>query len=282
MIPLTAAPPPDNAAFRRSIYEGAVVRLAPTSASRELVAAVLAAIEAELGDDGPIRLAQFRLDAATFFERVGRLRKAIYTGPRFQQLLRAVIASCGFNAARTAFDPIRLRTVASGGHANPLAAPVYLAHRDTWYAHSQALITWWVPLHDLAAAETFEFCPDDFARAVANDSERFDHDAWTAAGPDLKIGWQNRQDGARAAYPGLIGAPPPGRRVGFSCRAGEILLFAGAQFHQTLPQASGQTRFSLDFRTVHLDDHAQGLGAPNVDNRSTGSALRDYVAPEAG
>ncbi|MEO7732615.1 MAG: hypothetical protein ABIY55_16725, partial [Kofleriaceae bacterium] len=73
----------------------------------------------------------------------------------------------------------------------------------------------------------------------------------------------------------------PGPAIGFACRAGDNLVFSGAQFHATLPQATGRTRFSLDFRIVDLDDHAAGLGAPDVDNRSRGSSLIDYVPPRA-
>jgi len=72
-----------------------------------------------------------------------------------------------------------------------------------------------------------------------------------------------------------------GASIPFSCKAGEILLFSGAHLHRTLPQALDRTRFSLDARLVHLVDHAQGLGAPNVDGRSRGSALRDYEMPAA-
>jgi hypothetical protein len=280
MIDVLDRPPSDNAALRREIYSGAVVRLAPTNASQRLATDVLGAIEAELAGDGGIRAAQFRMDDAAFFESVGRLRRLIYTGFPYHQMLRRLVASCGFDPGRTAFDPIRLRVVAHRGFENPRAAPIYHAHRDTWYAHPQALITWWVPLHDLSEEETFVFFPDEFRRPVPNDSERFDYDAWTRAGTGLKIGWQNRDDGLRATYPGLLGEPPRSRTVGFSCRLGEVLLFSGAQFHQTRHNTSGQTRFSLDFRTVNLDDHAQRLGAPNVDNRSTGSALRDYIHPE--
>jgi hypothetical protein len=272
--------PTDNQSLRMAIYNGAIVRLAPTAASRRLVADSTAAIEAELGGDGDIRGAQFRIDDQAFFERVGRLRRLIYTGSHYQQSLRDLVASCGFDPERIAFDPIRLRVVAHRGFENPRAAPIYYAHRDTWYAHPQTLITWWVPLHDLSAEETFVFFPDDFRRIVPNDSERFNYDTWTQEGNDLKIGWQNRDDGMRARYPGLLGDPGPSRPVGFSCRAGEILLFSGAHFHQTLKNTSGRTRFSLDFRTVHLDDQAQGFGAPNVDNRSTGSALRGYIHPD--
>ena len=163
------------------------------------------------------------------------------------------------------------------GNEDPRAAPVYYAHRDTWYAHPQALITWWIPLFDLPAAETFVFYPACFQSPVPNDSEIFDYDAWVRDGWGLKIGWQDREAGRTARYPGVTGPVDEGPAAGFSCRAGDNLLFSGAQFHRTLAHAEGRTRYSLDFRMVHLGDHAAGMGAPNADNRSQGSCLPDYV-----
>jgi hypothetical protein len=277
MIPVLDRAPSENAAFRRSLYDGAVVRLAPTADSERLVAAVLTLVDEELGRDGPAREAQVRLSNDEVVRRIGRLRKVLYTEPRFHEAVSTMIAGCGFDPGRSAFDPIRLRVVTDHGFENPQAAPVYYAHRDTWYANPQAMITWWVPLHDVAEEETFVFFPDHFARHVANNSHEFDYDEWVRDGWNRKIGWQGSD--ASALYPGLPGEMDAGRRLTVSARAGEILLFAGAHFHQTRPNTTGRTRFSLDFRTVNLDDYAQGLGAPNVDNRSRGSALRDYVRP---
>jgi hypothetical protein len=169
--------------------------------------------------------------------------------------------------------------VTHGGHDNPRAAPIYYAHRDTWYAHSQAEITWWLALHDVSEEEAFVFYPDWFDRPVSNNSESFDYDGWTRHGAGLRIGWQDREHGRQHLYPGHTGELRPGREVDFSARAGQLLLFAGAHFHQTRRNGRGATRFSLDFRTVDVADHRAGRGAPNVDNRSTGSALVDYVLP---
>ena len=36
-------------------------------------------------------------------------------------------------------------------------------------------------------------------------------------------------------------------------------------------------RYSIDFRTVHLDDVAGKIGAPNIDSKSTGTTMRDYL-----
>ena len=262
-----------------ALYAGDIFRLPPTDASRTLAAAAWQCLEEELG--GEAREAQFRLADDEFFARVGRLRKRLYTAPEFHAHLEAIVGDIGFDINRIAYDPIRLRVVAHKGYENPRAAPIYYAHRDTWYAHSQAEVTWWIPLHDVAEEETFVFYPDHFARPVPNNSEQFDHEAWTSNGAALRIGWQNAQHGSTHLYPGHVGELDPGRVVTFAARAAEVVLFAGAHFHQTRKNSTGRTRFSIDFRTVDLDDHAAGRGAPNVDNRSTGSAVRDYVQSRA-
>jgi hypothetical protein len=54
------------------------------------------------------------------------------------------------------------------------------------------------------------------------------------------------------------------------------LVFSGAQLHSSVPNTSGKTRFSIDFRTVHSDDLAQRTGARNVDSACTGTVLREF------
>jgi len=272
--------PGDAGALRRQVYDGDVFLTPPTAASRALVAAVRGRLADALGCAADeVRDVPHQLPNAELFARIGGLRKALYLEPQFHDAIRDVIAARGCDPARVAFDPLRLRVVLHRGHDNPLAAPVYHPHRDTWYAHPRALIAWWIPLDDLAADETFVFYPERFRAPVANDSEIFDYGDWVRDGWELKIGWQRAHSGVEARYPRAAPGVDPGPAVGFACRAGDNLVFSGAQFHATLPQATGRTRFSLDFRIVDLDDHAAGLGAPDVDNRSRGSSLIDYVSP---
>jgi hypothetical protein len=277
---IRSTPPAGGAALRRSVYDGDVILAPATPGSLALIAMVRARLAGALGcAPARIREASHELPNAELFARIGALRKALYLEPPFHDAIRDVIAAFGCDPARTAFDPLRLRVVLSGGHGNPLAAPVYHPHRDTWYAHPRALIAWWIPLDDLAAGETFVFYPDRFRAPVDNDSEIFDYGDWVRDGWELKIGWQQARSGVEARYPRAAPGVDGGRAVGFACRAGDNLVFSGAQFHATLPQTTGRTRFSLDFRIVDLDDHAAGLGAPDVDNRSRGSSLADYVQP---
>jgi hypothetical protein len=138
-----------------------------------------------------------------------------------------------------------------------------------------------MPLHDVVEAETFVFFPEYFDRAIANDSAAFDYQEWTRDRRSLRVGWQDPNAGTRALYPGHFGSMEGAARLPFSCRAGEVLVFAGAHLHKTIPNLTGRTRFSVDFRTVHLEDYRAGVGAPNADNRSTGTALVDYFHPGA-
>lgn len=270
---------PADGRLTEALYRGRLFLLGATPASVALIDEVERRLEALFIDDGGARLAARTVPDPEFFRRIGALRKELYTSSAFHDPVRAVLESLGLDPSRIAFDPLRLRVVQSGGHHNPLAKTVYVPHRDTWYAHPPGLVTGWIPLHDLPAEQTFVFYPESFDRPAPNDSETFDYGAWTREGPSLKIGWQDRWAGARARYPSQTGLFDPGAPVGFACLRAQNLLFSGAHLHRTLPQDSGLTRFSLDVRFVDLADHRRGLGAPNVDNRSRGASLPDYVHP---
>lgn len=266
----------DNARVRRNLYDGTLYLIPKTRESAGLAAEVLAQVEQEFADVGPPRQAQFELSSEEFFVRAGRLRKQFYTDQVFHRLVGDVIQSLAFDPTEQAFDPIRLRVVAHNGHENPGARAVYYGHRDTWYSNSQSMITWWIPLHDVCPDETFEFFPEQFAHVVDNDSEIFDFDEWVEDGQEKRIGWQDRRTGITAQYPELKESPQ-GERIPIECKAGDILLFSAQHLHQTRNNCTGQTRFSIDFRTVHLGDDAAGIGAENFDNRSRGSSLRQFI-----
>ena len=208
------------------------------------------------------------------FKPCGAARREIYLQKRFRMLTRECIHQMGFLNEHIAFDPPRLRVITHNGHLNPLADAVYYPHRDTWYGHPTSLITWWIPLDDLSEAETFVFYPEKFSSPVPNTSHIFNYDEWVSKGWDFKIGWQKVSTEHRLKYPSVCGDVQTGRSIGFSCKQGANLLFSGAHFHATIPQSLGRTRFSLDFRIVDMRDVHLKKGAPNVDDRSTGSGFK--------
>ena len=58
---------------------------------------------------------------------------------------------------------------------------------------------------------------------------------------------------------------------------GGAQVFAAAQMHSTVPNTSGRTRFSIDFRTVNILDIQAKRGAHNIDSNPTGTSLRDFM-----
>lgn len=268
----------DNLNTREDLFGGDIFLIDGGNASQALVSNVIDDMQSEL-QTADIRKAHKLYSDSELFQRFGTLRRHFYESPEYHNQLRDVVAECGFEPDRVAFDPIRIRVVLPGGHRNPKAAPVYYPHRDTWYAHPESLIVWWIPLHDLRANETFEFFLNHFEKEVPNNSEIFDYSDWIKDGPALKIGWQKEDSGEQGGYPSAALDTCDLAGVGFECAAAANLIFAGSHFHQTLAQDFDTIRYSLDFRVVHLDDVASGKGAPNCDNRSSGSTLKDYIHP---
>lgn len=275
--------PESPSAILDTLYSGTVYLLPPTEATESLVDAVWTEIkrELEMTEETDCRNAHAVYQPDELFQRIGRLRKQIYTRPEFHRRVDQVIETAGFPLEAIRYDPARLRTVQHNGHLNPAAAPIYYGHRDTWYANPQSMITWWIPLHEIEESFSFDFWPDAFDRVVENDSEIFDFDTWVSRGQEKRIGWQNQKTGLTAAYPQLrqpvesISGPV----LPVLAQRAELLLFSGQHLHKTRLNESGTTRFSLDFRTVQMNDFQVGGGARNVDNRSTGSSIVQFVQP---
>jgi len=264
-----------NAELRAGIYAGKVFRVPATPASKLLVASVLGSLDGEFTSETPHRKLQFTIPGDELFKRIGKLRASLLTDAAIQERLIAVLEEQGFAVAENAVDPLRLRAVTHLGHENPLAAPAYTAHRDTWYANPQAQVNWWIPLHDVTEADSFAFYHSLFDKAVVNNSADFDYEEWIKT-----VGWQSTS-GKKAVYPTADQSSYDAvEGVPFACNAGDIILFSAAHLHQTTKNSSGLTRFSIDFRTVNIADATEGKGAINVDNASRGSALKDYVNPK--
>ena len=59
---------------------------------------------------------------------------------------------------------------------------------------------------------------------------------------------------------------------------GEMLIFSGSHLHGTVANHTDRTRFSVDFRLMHLDDLKHNRGAINVDSAcpDVGAGFKDY------
>jgi hypothetical protein len=58
---------------------------------------------------------------------------------------------------------------------------------------------------------------------------------------------------------------------------GGVMIFSGAQLHSTVPNMSGKTRFSIDFRAKNADDARAMRGVLKVDAECTGTTMNDCL-----
>lgn len=192
---------------------------------------------------------------------------------RSRELVRAIIAEAGFDPACTHYDVPKPRTSFPQGHLTTGIAFAFPWHRDVWYSAPAQQINWWLPVFPVSETNAMSFDLASFAAAVPNTSGDFDYYENNARrfGTAKSVGKEGQaRPGAVDHTPGVdvIALPAPG----------QVLLFSGAQLHKSIPNTSGLARYSVDFRTVDVDDLTGGRGAPLVDAGCTGTAIRDFVS----
>lgn len=194
--------------------------------------------------------------------------------PRSMDHVRAIARALGCEPAKIHADVPKLRTAFPQGGLSTGIAYAFQAHRDTWYAAPKAQLNWWMPVWPVAENNIMEFYPHGFGTQVENNSGDYDYylaNTWRGNIKDFSGGKDTR------VHPAPVhGIPADATRLTVVPPLGGIMLFSGDQLHASIPNTSGMTRYSIDFRTVHVDDVHGGLGAPVADVTCTGTALRDF------
>jgi len=131
-----------------------------------------------------------------------------------------------------------------------------------------------MPIYGIDSNHGVAFHPRYWKDPIKNDSNKYNYYQWNKefrpnASKHLK---EDPRPLPRPTEP--VEIEPQIRPV---CPVGGIIMFAGAQLHSSVPNSSGKTRFSIDFRTVNGDDLVAKAGAPNIDSACTGTSLRDFL-----
>ena len=116
--------------------------------------------------------------------------------------------------------------------------------------------------------------PEYWDRPVVNSSNDFDYDEWCRVGRQQAVTQTTTDDRKHPLPLSPVETRSDTRICGMP---GDLFMFSAAHLHSTAPNSSGKTRFSLDFRTLSLDDIDSGRGAPNIDSRATGTTLGDFL-----
>lgn len=257
---------------RTKLYEGDLLVYSPRRSTLALVDFARELIEEAFAPHDPL-VAQYEMPVERFVEIFGPVKPQFIHHPKTKDLLREVVREFGCNLNETYVDVPRLRGATSDGYLKAGVGYVFPAHRDIWWSAPLAQLNWWIPIYSFVSESSMAFHPSYWTKPVSNGSEEFNYYEYNAVG---------RKEAAKHITSDSRKQPGPREPMNLDpqlrliCPVGGVILFSGAQMHSTVPNTSGRTRFSIDFRTVNLPDLESGCGAPNVDAYAEGTSLRDF------
>ena len=219
--------------------------------------------------------AQHELSVERFAEILGELKPRFIHHEESKQHVRRILGELGCDLELTYFDVPRLRSSTSDNYLTAGIAYAWHPHRDTWYSAPQCQQNFWLPVYEIESSNAMAFHPEYWNRAVQNSSHEYNYYVWNSLhrGPAVaKLIKEDPRPLPRAVVP--VKLDP---QIRLLCPVGGTLVFSGAHMHSSVPNTSGRTRYSIDFRTIHLGDARSRVGARKCDEASTGTTMRDYL-----
>jgi hypothetical protein len=260
-------------ARRKLLYEGQLFVYSPTPNSLALSEFAQKLSEEAFAPHDP-KTAQFDISPEKYAAILEALKPKFIHHPTSKQLIQGLLRELGCDLTSTYFDVPRLRTATSDNYLTSGLAYAFHPHRDTWYSAPSCQINWWIPVYDIVPDNCLAIHPKYWTQPVKNGSRDYNYYRWNKESR-ASAAKQIKTDARKQPHAEEPMELDPQVRI--VCKIGGIILFSGAQMHSTVPNTSGSTRFSIDFRTVHFDDVKTKTGAPNIDSECTGTTLRDYL-----
>ncbi|MBV7266297.1 hypothetical protein [Erythrobacter ani] len=257
----------------QAIYRGQINLLPPSAAGLSLCKHAQTMIEEAFHPHDP-RTAQHVLDVDDFVERAAQVKPRFIHDTQTRTLQKSYLQELGFDPARTYIDVPRMRVVSSDGYLVSGVGHKQPPHRDTWWSAPMQQIQFWLPIFPMTRECSMEFYPHYVETGLPNSSDDFNIYRWNATG--RKNAAQHRQGEDKRGIPQPRAPLDHPAAVQMVLPVGGAVMFSANQLHATSDNVTGNTRFSIDFRIVDIEHVREGIGAVNVDNSSTGTALRDF------
>lgn len=261
---------------RQSLFDGQLVVLSPRKSTLAFCEFARGLIEEAFAPFEP-ETAQFHMPVEKYAEILQKLKPEFIHHPESKKHMRAVLKDYGCDLEKTYYEVPKLRSSTSDDYLTSGIAYAWHPHRDTWTAALPCQINWWIPIYELKSDNALTFFPQYWNRPIKNSSSGYNYYKW------------NKEHRGSHVSQYLKGDPRPIPRatedlelnpeVRLICPVGGIVLFSAAHLHASVPNTSGLTRFSFDFRVVNIDDIANKRGAQNIDSQCEGHMLRDYIRP---
>ena len=259
---------------RRRIFDGDIFILSNVKACAAICDYAMECLRDGFDTDAP-ESAFLRIPVEEFVARAGKIKNIFTNGLRAKELLRDYAFETGTDPNEYYFDVPRLRIVPNFDYLNAGVSYAYAAHRDTWYGSPDYQINHWMPVAPISPEQTMAIYPAYFQTPVQNSSKDFDLERWNTVERPRAV---NNIKTENRVHPLPLENLDPSHAVRFGGNAGDMMIFSGSHLHDTVPNRSKVTRFSVDFRFFHIDDiKNQGRGAikapENIDCEATSREL---------
>jgi len=264
----------DEATRRQHLYDGDIYVYSATPGSRRLCEVADRMCCDAFSPHAPTK-AQFSIPVERYVEILQLLKPTFIHHPECKTLIPQLLGELNCDTSETYFDVPRLRTACSGDYLKTGLAYAFKPHRDTWYSPPQTQINWWMPVFPIQSGNCMAFHSKYWHTPIKNSSSTFNYQDWNNNGRKQASNQSVTKD-TRVQSEALepLELEPDVRII---CPPGGVVMFSAAQLHSTVPNDTGETRFSIDFRTVDRRDFQNDRGAPNLDNLSTGTTMMDYL-----
>ena len=238
-----------DAKRRAQLYEGGIFTFSPTPSSRELIEFASEMLKTAFAPHDP-RVFHEHKTADEVAAILAELKPRFIHHSKCKILVPRILAELGCDLEKIYFDVPRMRTAYPPDFLRSGIAYAFHPHRDTWYSAPMCQINWWFPIYPLEPDNTMAFYPRYFEEPVKNSSEIYNYYEWNTksratAAQHVKSDTREQPKPQQALDPVTVRLLPP---------PGGIIAFSGAQLHETVENTAGIARYSIDFRTVHLDD----------------------------
>jgi len=247
------------------IYGGAILVFKQVPALTRLVRLCRQMLTDTFPGAAPVH-AQTVFPVDRYIPLVDDLQQRFNRDPEVKTLLCEALEHVGVVCSRTYWDRIHLRVVPYGGTHSGYQTRTLHHHRDTWASNVYQQVNWWTPVYTLTAERTIALYPRYWSTAIENSSASWDltelRRAKQAAAAKHLSGFD---------YPVVARPLEPvdtSDELPVVIQPGDLLGFSAAHLHATVPNTTDVARFSIEFRTVSVEDFLWGRGAPNVDGRA--------------
>jgi len=258
---------------RKELYRGSIFVHSPSASALKFCRLAQELIEEAFHPLDPLKVHE-SLPSEKCAEVLTVLKPKFIHHPRSKEYIQKMLREAGCDLEKTYFDVPRMRTAFPGDYLKSGIAYAFHPHRDTWYSAPLCQINWWMPIYDLNSENCMALHPHYFDRAIKNGSNQYNYQKWNQESRYNAAKHVQTDTRVQPHAEEPIDLDPQIRMI---CQVGGAYLFSAAQLHSTVPNTSKVTRYSVDFRTVHLDDALHQVGARNIDSACTGTTIGDYL-----